>query len=126
MLFGILLALVLFVTIVVVESLFPRLGGFLGQHNLVVQAVSFSIFLFGWCIYILWHWHRRRLFWMVMTMLLLMHIAGLFLFATYLSPTGVSRWTPVLFVEAFAIFVVVDWTMRRFGRSWADKSNHPE
>ena len=116
-LFGILVALVLFSVIMTIVIWFPRIDGYLGENKRLVQAFWFSAVSFVVWLSRLWKWRRRGafVFWLSVCFLLLLHVFGIFMYTIHFGPLLVWQWVPLIVVESVVVVFIVGWSTRRFG-----------
>ncbi len=119
MLFGALIGLVIFGTIIVIETWFPWIGKAWDRHNRLVQSAWCTAGLFGVCIYQFWDWQRRGrgVFWASMGIFFFLHVLGVFFYSVYVRPILIWQWVILGYLEAYAAAFLVGWSTHRFGHS---------
>jgi hypothetical protein len=123
-LFGALIGLVIFGTIVVIETWFPSIGKAWETHNRLVQSVWFTAGFFGVWVSRYWQWRRRGFFWASLFIFFLVHTLGVLYCATQFRPLVLREWIVLLTVESFVVVFYMDWSIRRFGRP--GRHRHPD
>ena len=118
--FGLLISVLIATTIIVMDTWFPRISKVLwDKHNTLVQAIWFTVALFGVLVSHLWRLRHRGAFafWASLFGLLMFHVIGVLIYTTYFGPVLVRQWVPIIVCEAFIVVFVVDWATQRFGHS---------
>ena len=115
MVFGALIGLVIFSTIIVIETWFPWIGKAWERHDRLVQSVWFTAGFFGVWVSRYWHWRRRGFFWASMCFLFLVHTFGVLYYAMQVHPLVLREWLVLLTAESFVVVSYMDWSTRRFG-----------
>jgi hypothetical protein len=115
MLFGSIIGLLIGAAIISIVVWFPSIGDAWDRHNGVVRSVWCTAALFVVCIIRLWRWRRRLAFWVSMSILLFLHVAGISFYSIRVQPPGLGEWIVLVILESFVIFFGVDWIVRRFG-----------
>jgi len=121
-LFGALISLVIFGTIIVIVTWFPWIWKAWERHNRLVQSVWFTAGFFAVWVSHYWQWRRRGFFWASMCIFFLVHTLGVLYYATQVRPLVLREWIVLLTVESFVVVSYMDWSIRRFGRP----SRHPD
>jgi hypothetical protein len=127
-LFGIGIAVLICGAIIIVETWFPWIDEALGNHRALVEAVYFTAFLFAAWVYGFWRWHRRGafVFWASVSILLLLHAMGIFLYSRLAHPIRVWQWTILGLLECYAAGFFLGWSTRRFGHGDARSHSRVE
>lgn len=99
---GILIGMAIGVAILVVHVWFPGVAETIGRHQSLTQGVYFTVFFFGFWLYLLWNRHRRRMFWLSFLVLLLLHVTGVLLFSFRFRPLHVREWTWLGLIESYS------------------------
>ena len=121
-LLGVLIALLIFVAVIVMETWFPWVGKAWERHNRLVQSVWFTAGFFGVWVSRYWQCRCRGFFWASVCVLLLVHILGVAYYATQIHPLILGEWIVLLTVESFIVVFYMAWSTRRFGHSVRHKS----
>ena len=106
------------------EIWFPKVGDAWDRHDRLVQAIYFTTFAFGAWLYPVWPWRHRHAFWMSVSIFLLLHVLGMFVYTTQVGPILVWQWLVLLVLESYAIAFFVGWSTRQSGHH--DKVGYPD
>jgi hypothetical protein len=119
-LFGVLIALLLAGIIIASVTWFPWLVEAWERHDSLVQAAFFSVGFFGIVLGHRWQLRHRAAFWVLMSILFLLHAAGVFLYTTHIHPLLLWQWFILFFLESLVVVFFVrpstHWLCRRFAR----------
>jgi len=121
-LLGVAIGLLLVVSIIVMETWFPRVGEAWKRHNRLVQSVWFTIGFFGVWVIRFWQWRRRFFFWTSVCAFFLVHTLGVLYYSTQIRPLVLREWVVLLLAESFVFAFYMTWSIRRFGHSVRHKA----
>ena len=124
MLFGAIISLPLVIAIVVIAIWFPWIGNYHDKHKRLVQACLFTAIYFAAYFFGLRRWRRKRVFWLTILTLFLLHVLGIFLYSTHLQPILVWQWPIIGLLEYYGAAFFLDWSTRRFGHLHGDGRPH--
>ena len=123
-LFGALISLMIFGTIVVIETWFPWIGKAWDRNNRLVQSVWFTAGFFGVWVSRYWQWRRRGFFWASVCIFLLVHALGVLYYSTQVRPLVLREWIVLLTAESFLVVLYMAWLAPRFGHP--DRHRHSD
>jgi hypothetical protein len=110
----------------VVAIWFPWIGDGLGRHKTLVTSIWFTVVLFAFCVYRLWHWRHRNsfAFWTSICTLFLLHVLGVLFYTMLVQPILGWQWIILLVLEVFLIVFLVDWSTKRFRHLGQSQREH--
>jgi hypothetical protein len=114
MLLGVSIGLLIFGTIIIIETCFPRGSKAWAEHNSVVRSAWFTIGFFLLCINRYWRWRRRVIFWVSAAGFLLVHAVLIIYYAIYIHAPTLQEWILLFIVESFVVVFGMDFLSRKF------------
>jgi hypothetical protein len=111
-LFGMFIALVMAIVITVGVIFFPGYMEYWDKNFKFVTAGFITAAYFITFLFCPRPWRRSRAFWPSMTILLLLHILGVYLYSTYVGIISYWQWQIIAFVE----FVIMGFVLENFSR----------
>jgi hypothetical protein len=116
-LFGALIGLMVFGSIIVVVNWFPWVDQAWDRNNNQVRAVVFTIGLLVVFTNQCWKWRRRAFFWFSMAVFFLAHTTGVLYYSISFRPLTLGEWIILLLVECFAFGAILQLSRRCFAHS---------
>ncbi len=112
--FGLLVALVMFAALIAMQTWFPSLGEAWKRNNRATQSVWFTAGLFGVLVNRFWQCRRRGVFWVAWFGLFAVHSIGVLLYSLHVHPLVLQQWILLLTIESIVVFLGLGWLMRKF------------
>jgi hypothetical protein len=115
-LFGVLIGLLMFGSIIVLVNWFPRVDQAWDRNNANVRSGFFTVGFFAIVISRVWRWRQRnaRVFWAAVCTFLLLHALGVVFYSIWLRPLLLRDWIFLMIIESFALVFGLDWLTKRF------------
>jgi hypothetical protein len=126
MLFGVFIGLLIFGSIVIIETWFPWIAQAWEKHYRFVQSLCFTAGLFGTLVIQFWNRRHRGAFWAVMCIFFLLHLLGVAYYSTHIQPLILRQWIILLIAECGVVIFSLDPLMKLFGQlvKYAGKPGH--
>jgi hypothetical protein len=115
--FGMSVALIVFLGIIAIEEWFPSVGDAWDKHDGLVRSIWCTAGFFGAWVNYYWPWRRRRFFWRFLCTFLVAHVTGTLYYATQVHPLDLKDWIILLAIECFIFICCMEWLIRRCNRA---------
>lgn len=116
MLFGAFIGLLIFGSIVVIQTWFPGIALAWKNHYRFMQSLCFTAGLFGTSVIQFWNRRHRGAFWWAMCIFFLIHVFGVGYYSIHIQPLILRQWIILLFVECGLMIFSVDWLTKRISQ----------
>jgi len=116
MFFGAFVGLLIFGSIIVIETWLPGFAQVWENHYRFVQSLCFTAGLFGTLVIQFWNRRHRGAFWGAMCIFFLFHAFGVTYYSMHIQPLILRQWIILLILECGVIIFSVDWLTKRLGQ----------
>jgi hypothetical protein len=114
--FGALVGLFIFLTIVAMVIWAPWIAEGIGRHRFFFEVVWGSFALFAVLLNCFWPFRRQADFWTTLCTVFSLHFLGLYLYAAYVHDLTLGQLTVLMLVELFIIVSILRWSTKRLSR----------
>jgi hypothetical protein len=114
--FGALVGLFIFLTILASAIWAPWIGEDIGRHKFLFEAIWGSFALFAVSLNRFWPLRHRSDFRTMLCTIFSLHFLGLYLYAAYVHDLTLGQLTVLMLAELLVIFSVVPWTTKHLSR----------